>query len=411
MIAMLSPNPAIFNRRMLICIVTGFSSGLPLFIFLNLIPVWLAEANVSLKTIGLFSLLMLPYTWKFMWSPFMDRFAPPLGRRRGWMLITQLALLLSIATLGLLSPIDQFALVMIASIFLTFCSASQDVVLDAYRRELLPDEELGLGNVIHVNAYKIASLVPGSLALILADHLPWSWVFMFTAFSMLPGIIMTCLISEPIVEIKPRSLMESVIAPFQEFMSRQNIKTGVLILLFMLFYKLGDSMATALASPFYLEMGFSKTEIGLVAKSTGLLASIIGGFVGGIWMMHLGINRALWIFGVAQAIAILGFAFLAYTGNNLFILGVVIGGEAFGTGLGTAAFVAFIARTTTKEFAATQFALFTALTALPRTFANASTGYLVESFGWIVFFILCFMLALPGMLLLPKVAPWNEKIG
>jgi PAT family beta-lactamase induction signal transducer AmpG len=222
---------------------------------------------------------------------------------------------------------------------------------------------------------------------------------------------MTCLISEPIVEIKPRSLMESVIAPFQEFMSRQNIKTGVLILLFMLFYKLGDSMATALASPFYLEMGFSKTEIGLVAKSTGLLASIIGGFVGGIWMMHLGINRALWIFGVAQAIAILGFAFLAYTGNNLFILGVVIGGEAFGTGLGTAAFVAFIARTTTKEFAATQFALFTALTALPRTFANASTGYLVESFGWIVFFILCFMLALPGMLLLPKVAPWNEKIG
>lgn len=411
MIAMFSPNPAIFNRRMLICIVTGFSSGLPLFIFLNLMPVWLAEANVSLKTIGLFSLLMLPYTWKFMWSPFMDRFAPPLGRRRGWMLITQLALLLSIATLGLLSPIDQFALVMIASIFLTFCSASQDVVLDAYRRELLPDEELGLGNVIHVNAYKIASLVPGSLALILADHLPWSWVFMFTAFFMLPGIIMTCLISEPIVEIKPRSLMESVIAPFQEFMSRQNIKTGVLILLFMLFYKLGDSMATALASPFYLEMGFTKTEIGLVAKSTGLFASIIGGLVGGIWMMHLGINRALWIFGVAQAIAILGFAFLAYAGNNLFILGVVIGGEAFGTGLGTAAFVAFIARTTTKEFAATQFALFTALTALPRTFANASTGYLVESFGWIVFFILCFMLALPGMLLLPKVAPWNEKIS
>lgn len=411
MIAMLSPNPAIFNRRMLICIVTGFSSGLPLFIFLNLMPVWLAEANVSLKTIGLFSLLMLPYTWKFVWAPLMDRFSPPLGRRRGWMFITQLALLLSIATLGLLNPIDQFTLVIVASIFLTFCSASQDVVLDAYRRELLADNELGLGNVIHVNAYKIASLVPGSLALILADHLPWSWVFMFTAFFMLPGIVMTCLISEPLVEIKPRSLMEAVIAPFQEFMSRQNIKTGVLILLFMLFYKLGDSMATALASPFYLEMGFSKTEIGLVAKSTGLLASIIGGFVGGIWMMHLGINRALWIFGVAQAIAILGFAFLAYAGNNLFILGVVIGGEAFGTGLGTAAFVAFIARTTTKEFAATQFALFTALTALPRTFANASTGYLVESFGWIVFFILCFMLALPGMLLLPKVAPWNEKIG
>lgn len=402
-------SPAVFNRRMLICVFTGFSSGLPLFILLNLVPVWLAEANISLKTIGALSLLMLPYTWKFLWSPFMDRIAPPLGRRRGWMLITQLGLITSITALGLLNPATELNSVIFTSLIITFCSASQDVVLDAYRRELLSDQELGLGNVIHVNAYKIASLVPGSIALILADHLAWSWVFLLTALFILPGIIMALLIDEPHVEIAPRSLVDSVVAPFKEFISRQQLKTGIFILLFMLFYKLGDSMATALASPFYLDMGFSKTEIGLIAKNTGLWASIAGGFVGGIWMMRLGINRALWIFGIAQAIPILGFALLAELGHNVWCLGLVISSEAFGTGLGTAAFVAFVARTTTKEFAATQFALFTALTAVPRTFANASTGYLVDSMGWTQFFIICFLLAIPGMFLLHKVAPWYEK--
>jgi PAT family beta-lactamase induction signal transducer AmpG len=291
-----------------------------------------------------------------------------------------------------------------------FFSASQDVVLDAYRRELLPDSELGLGNAIHVNAYKIAGLIPGSLSLILADHLPWSSVFLITALFMLPGILMALFVSEPALKNgAPKTLRDAVVEPFQEFTSRNGLKSALLVLAFIFFYKLGDSMATALATPFYLDMGFSKTEIGLIAKNAGLWPSVIGGLLGGIWMIKLGINRALWIFGVIQMVAILGFAWLATLGHNLSWLALVIGIEALGVGLGTTAFVAFIAHTTHPLYTATQYALFTSLAAVPRTFANAATGYLVEWFGWMPFFLFCFVIALPGMLLLLKVAPWNGQ--
>jgi len=297
-------------------------------------------------------------------------------------------------------------------VWVAFLSASQDVVLDAYRRELLPDVELGLGNAVHVNAYKIASLVPGSLSLILADHMEWSSVFMITALFMLPGLVMTLLVTEPALKnVAPKTLRAAVVEPFQEFITRNGLNSALTVLLFIFLYKLGDSMATALATPFYLEMGFSKTEIGLVAKNAGLWPSVIGGMLGGIWMMRLGINRALWIFGAVQMIAILGFAWLAMVGHSLPWLALVIGLEALGVGLGTAAFVAYIAHTTNPLYTATQFALFTSLAAVPRTFANAATGYLVEYFGWVNFFVLCFVLAIPGMLLLLKVAPWKATLG
>jgi len=279
--------------------------------------------------------------------------------------------------------------------------------LDAYRREILPDIELGLGNVIHVNAYKIAGLVPGSLSLILADHLPWHSVFIITALFMLPGFIMTLLVKEP--EVKggaPKTLKQAVIEPFHEFIARNGIRSALTILAFIFLYKLGDSMATALATPFYLDMGFSKTEIGLVAKNAGLWASVAGGILGGIWMIQLGINRALWLFGLVQMVAILGFAWLALVGHDVLVLALVIGFEAFGVGLGTAAFVAYIAQTTHPLYTATQFALFTSLAAVPRTVANAGTGFMVERMGWFNFFIACFLLAVPGMLLLYKIAPW-----
>ncbi|HEY8086182.1 MAG TPA: MFS transporter, partial [Methylophilaceae bacterium] len=273
----------------------------------------------------------------------------------------------------------------------------------------LPDIELGLGNAVHVNAYKIAGLIPGSLSLILADHLPWSAVFIVTALFMLPGLAMTLSVSEP--ELKqgaPKTLRQAVVEPFQEFISRHGLNSALLVLAFIFFYKLGDSMATALATPFYLDIGFSKTEIGLIAKNAGLWPSVIGGLLGGIWMVKLGINRSLWLFGAMQMVAVLGFAWLASVGHSPFWLAAIIGLEAFGVGLGTTAFVAFIARTTHPLYTATQFALFTSLAAVPRTFANAATGYLVESMGWVKFFLLCFVVAIPGMLLLTKVAPWNE---
>jgi len=400
----------LLNKHMLICIFTGFSSGLPLYILIALLPAWLRSEGVDLKAIGLFSLIQLPFTWKFLWAPLFDRYIPPLGRRRGWLFISQLTLILSIPCFGLWHP--QFDLWTIAYLacLIAFFSASQDIILDAYRRELLLDVELGLGSAIHVNAYKIASLIPGSLSLILADHLPWSSVFLITALFMLPGIAMTLCISEPqLKDGTPKTLKAAIVEPFHEFLSRNGAQSALLVLAFIFLYKLGDSMATALATPFYLDMGFSKTEIGLVAKNAGLWPSVIGGLLGGIWMIKLGINRALWLFGIVQMLAILGFAWLATIGHNLPVLALVISVEALGVGLGTAAFVAFIAHTTHPLYTATQFALFTSLAAVPRTFANAATGYLVDWLGWEAFFLLCFVVAIPGMLLLFKVAPWNGE--
>lgn len=405
----------LFTRRMLICIFTGFSSGLPLYLLFNLIPAWLRSESVDLKTIGLFALIQFPYTWKFMWSPLLDRYVLPiLGRRRGWMLLTQSALLLTISLMGAFSPQSDIQLIAMIATLLAFLSATQDIALDAYRRELLADSELGLGNAVHVNAYRIAGLVPGSLSLVLADMVPWNLVFIITGLFMLPGMAMTLLISEPHRASPPKSLREAVVEPFHEFITRQGWNSALLMLAFLFLYKLGDSMCTALATPFYLDMGYSKTEIGLIAKNAGLWPAVIGGLLGGLWMVKIGINRALWLFGLVQVVSILGFAWLASMGQRSEItaaalsqLAVVIGLEALGVGLGTAAFVAFIARATHPAYTATQFALFTSLMAVPRTFANAATGWLVDGLGWTRFFLLCTFLALPGMLLLFKVAPWH----
>ena len=408
---------ALFNRRMLLCIFMGFTSGMPLYLLFNLLPAWLRTEGIGLKEIGLFALIQFPYTWKFLWAPFLDRYSVPvLGRRRSWMLISQLGLLAVIAALGSFSPKESLNVIVALTVVLALLSATQDVVLDAYRRELLPDSELGLGNAFFVNAYKMSTLVPGSLALILADHLPWSQVYWITALFMLPGVAVTLLIRElTVAATAPKTLRAAVVEPFREFFTRKGVVEALIVLAFVLLYKLGDSMCTALATPFYLDMGYSKSDIGLVAKNAGLWASVAGGFVGGLWMVKLGIHRALWIFGVVQGIAILGFVWLAWLGpqasiepDDLVRLAVVIALEAFGVGLGTAAFVAFIAKATNPLYTATQFALLTSLMAVPRTFINASTGYLVEDLGWLNFFWLCAVLAVPGMLLLVKVAPWNE---
>jgi len=407
----------LLNRRMLLCVFTGFSSGLPLYLLLNLLPAWLRSEGVDLKTIGFFALIQFPYTWKFLWAPLLDRYIPPLGRRRGWMLMTQIGLLCSIAALGFLSPVAALGSVVWLAIFIALFSATQDIALDAYRREILPEAELGLGNSVHVNAYRIAGLVPGSLSLILADHLPWAQVFLITALFMLPGLLLALFAAEPLIaKSAPKTLREAVVEPFHEFIHRAGWREAVLILAFIFLYKLGDSMCTALATPFYLDMGFAKSQIGVVAKNAGLWPEVIGGLLGGLWMVKIGINRALWLFGVVQLLSILGFAWLAWLGPRAAVgaaelaqLALVIGFEALGVGLGTAAFVAFIARATNPLYTATQFALFTSLAAVPRTFINATTGVLVEQMGWMGFFLLCMALAVPGMLLLVKVAPWGAQ--
>jgi PAT family beta-lactamase induction signal transducer AmpG len=419
----------IFSRRMLICLFNGLAAGMPLFFLYHLLPAWLRSENVDLKTIGLFSLVGIPYTWKFVWSPLMDRFCPPfLGRRRGWMLITQLALLAIMSLLGLFDPAKHILLIAALALAVAFFSASQDIVLDAYRRELLPDNELGLGNSMYVNGYRAAVFIPGGLGLILADHLSWPLVFGVIGAFMLIAIAKTLMIEEAYARsLPPSTLAEAVGKPFREFFGRPGgVRQALLVLAFLFFYKLGDNMATALSTPFYLDLGFSKTIIGSMVKLVNFWAMLVGSFLGGAAIYKIGINRSLWLFGLVQMLSILGFAWLAVAGNDVVLLGAVIGFEYLGVGLGTSALVAYMARLTNKNFTATQFALLSSLVALPRSFANAGTGFLVEGIkagdgiyfrifgewsglGYCKFFLFCTLCAVPGMVLLKWVAPWTGK--
>ncbi len=401
----------LLNRKMVTCIFLGFTSGMPLYVLIQLVPAWLRSNGVDLATIGLFALVSLPYTWKFLWSPLMDRYKLPfLGRRRGWALITQIGLLFSIAALGRFDPSVSLQAIVVTVFVISLFGASQDIVIDAYRRELLADDELGTGTSFFINAYRLSSLVPGSLALILSDLLPWPVVYWITAAFMGVGIVTTFIIREVSDDaLAPATLKEAVIDPFVEFFSRDGIKSGLAILAFMFLYKLGDNMATALATPFYLDTGFSRTEIGSIAKIAALWSSIVGGILGGIVMLKLSINRALWIFGFVQMFTILGYVWLSTAGYNPMGLFIVVSGEYLGVGLGAIALTAYMARETSKAFTATQFALFSSFIAIPRTFANASTGFIIEAIGYTLFFIVCTLIAIPGILLLFKVAPWNGK--
>ncbi len=406
---------AYLNKHMLICVFLGFTSGLPLFTLVYLVQAWLRSEGISLKEIGLFALIQLPYTWKFLWAPLMDRYLPHLprwqpGRRRGWMLVTQLSAAFAIAALGFVSPRESLWMVAALTTLVAFCGASADIVIDAYRRELLSDLEQGLGTAVHVNAYKIAALVPGSLSLILSDYLPWNAVFAVTAAFMLPGIVMTLMVQEPRVQgAPPRNLHEAVVLPFREFIQRDGWHGALLILGFIFLFKLGDTMATTLTTSFFLDIGFSKTQIGVLAKTTAFWASLAGGIVGGLWLIKIGIARGLWIFGLLQIVSTLGFAWLAQVGPSSTLMAAVYGFETFSTGLTLAAFTAFIASTTDPRYTATQFALFTSLASVPRTLASAASGFIVAQTGWFDYFLICAALGIPGMLLLFKIAPWETR--
>lgn len=420
---------ALLNKRMLICIFNGFTAGLPIYFLVQLIPAWLRTENVDLKTIGFFGFVLLPYSFKYLWSPILDRYIPPfLGRRRGWMLITQVLLFVFMALLAVMNPQTDIKLILYVGLAVGFFSATQDIALDAYRRELLPDNELGLGNSFYANAYRVSGFIPGALGLILADYMPWSLVFLIVAAFMLVGIVHTFLIKEIEDDIKPpKSLKEAVVEPFRDFFAKDGFKAGLLILLFIFFYKFGDVVAQALITPFYLDVGFSKTVIGSVAKIVGLWSMIVGGFLGGILMFRLGINKSLWIFGVVQMVSILGFAVLNEVGPNVWMLGFAVAFEYLGVGLGSAALMAYIAKCTNKNFTGTQLALLSSFFAIPKSFAGILAGILIEGvkvsdgmfykvfgtisgIGYTNFFFVCTVLALPGMILLLWVAPWHAKV-
>jgi PAT family beta-lactamase induction signal transducer AmpG len=393
---------------MLVALVMGFSAGLPLLLTMGVLQAWMKEKNIDLTWIGMITLVQLPYTWKFIWAPILDRFTLPfLGRRRGWLIVSQLALVLAIVALGYSDPVEHVSLMIVAAVLVAFFSATQDIIIDAYRREDLPDEELGLGSSMYIYGYRLGMLLASGGGLIMADHMPFSRVYLIMAFCMLPGILTTLLTPEPSVTAgTPRTLKEAVINPMVEYFNRSN---AIWILIFILLYKIGDTMASAITTPFYLDIGFSKTDIGAVVKVFGTGATLAGAFLGGIILLRLGINRSLWIFGALQALSTACFAVLARVGYSIPALSGVIAFENLSSGMGTAAFVAFMASITNKKFTATQYALLTSLIGVPRALASSVTGYMAKTIGWEGFFIICALVAIPGMLMLLKFAPWNSK--
>jgi PAT family beta-lactamase induction signal transducer AmpG len=387
------------NPRLLVVLLLGFSSGLPLLLIGGTMRAWMTERGLDLKTIGYFSLVGLPYTWKFIWSPLADRYTLlPIGRRRSWLLVSQVGVALSLVMLSQIDPHAQTWALAGSAFVVAFFSATQDIVIDAYRREILSDDELGIGSSLNVLGYRLALLVAGAGALFFADHVAWTYVYWAMAGLMMVGILTTLFCPEPTVEFAlPKTLRESIVRPFVEFMSRDRAWT---ILAFVLLYKIGESLASDMFNPFFLKLGFSKTEIAGVAKVFGVWATIIGSLVGGALLVRLNTYRALWIFGLLQSCALLLFSLLAHVGAHLPLLAVAIGAENFTSGMATTAFVAFMALQSDKQFTATQFALLSSLTGVSRAVLGASSGVLAESLGWPLYFVACAAITIPGLVVL-----------
>jgi MFS transporter, PAT family, beta-lactamase induction signal transducer AmpG len=399
------------SRKMAALLLLGFSSGLPLLLIGNTLKAWMTVENVNLSAIGWFSLASLPYSLKFLWAPFVDRFTLPfLGRRRGWLLLTQIALIIAIAIMGFQQPKQALQLLAINAIAIAFISATQDIASDAYRTDVLTKLEMGAGAAVFILGYRIALLVAGALALILADRLPWSSVYLVMAGTMVIGIFATLFAPEPKQISPPASLVDAVMLPFGEFFQRKGVMRGLLILLFITLYKLGDALLSNMTTPFLLQTGFTKTDIGAIQVGMGLIATIVGALAGGSILSRIGINRSLWVFGILQAVSNLAYFFLAYVGKNYQAMVLAINIEQFCGGLGTAAFVAFLMSLCNQRFSATQYALLSSLMAVSRDILSAPGGAIAAVTGWSTFFLITIVAAVPGLLLLPVFAPWNSKL-
>jgi MFS transporter, PAT family, beta-lactamase induction signal transducer AmpG len=399
------------SRKMAALLLLGFSSGLPLFLTSKTLQAWMTVEGVNLRSIGLFSLVGLPYSLKFLWSPLLDRFVPPfLGRRRGWLALAQGALLLAIAAMALQQPRQALQFLAINALLIAFFSATQDIAADAYRTDVLEQREMGAGAAVFVLGYRVALLVTGALALILADQMPWSTVYLLMSLLMVVGLVSSFWAPEPREQERPpESLSEAVILPFAEFFQRSGVIRAVLILVFIVLYKLGDALVNNMSTPFLLKTGFTQTDIGAIQGGMGLLATIVGTLAGGAILSKLGINRSLWVFGGLQAVSNLAYFVLAQVGKNYSFLVITINIENFCAGLGTAAFVAFLMSLCNQRFSATQYALLSSLMAVSRDILVAPAGGLAEATGWPLFFLLSIVAAVPGLLLLPVFAPWNSQ--
>ena len=409
-----SPFKVFGQPKMAALLFLGFSSGLPLYLTGTgkTIQAWMTTAHVSLSAIGWFSLAGLPYSLKFLWAPALDRYVPPfLGRRRGWLVITQVALLIAIGAMAFHDPVNGLRMLAINALLISVFSASQDIVGDAYRTDVLSEREMGAGASVWVLGYRLAMLFAGSAALVLADRLSWPTVYLLLASLMVVGIVAAILAPEPLLrEAPPRNLGEAVVLPFREFFTRSGLIRGVVVLLFIVLYKYSDSLAGSMTTPFLLKTGFTQQEIGVVLGGAGLIAIIVGSIVGGAVIARLGINKPLWIFAVIQALSNLTYYGLSLAGRNhaYMVFAVII--ENFGLGLVSAALTAYMMTMCNKRFSATQFALLSSLMAASRDILVSPAGKVAESVGWPTFFVITVIAGIPCLLLLGFVAPWRADV-
>ena len=396
-----------FERRLILMLPLGFASGLPLLLSSSTLQAWLTLEGIAIATIGLFALTGLPYTLKFLWAPLVDRFAPlPAGRRRAWLLLTQMVLALALAALATLNPRADLLLIAGIALLIAFFSATQDIAFDALRTDILRPEERGLGAALSVTGYRLAMLVAGALALILGEHWGWSNTFLLMAGLMALTLVVTLLTPEPDGTHAPRTLAEAISGPLKAFFARPEA-WGLIVLVIL--YKLGDAFAGSLTTAFLIRgAGFSATDVGLVNKGFGLAATLIGAITGGLWLMRLGLFRALLLFGILQAITNLGFLALSLAGHNYPLMVLAVGLENLAGGMGTAAFVALLMGLCEVRYSATQFALLSALASLGRVFLGPVAGGVVTWLDWPLFFVMTFLAALPGLWWLYRLRPAVE---
>lgn len=439
---------SIFSRKMLVTLLLGFSSGLPLLLTGGTLKTWLAREGIDIKTIGYFAWVGLPYSLKFLWAPLIDRWTlSRFGRRRSWIILMQIALALSVFAIGTFSPAQYFntglenasveifsgglsflngwvyfakALFLnpffMTAFLIAFFSATQDIAIDAFRREYLDENELGLGSTVNIYGYRIAMLISGGLGigLVASDGNPgmsWSQLYTMMAGLMLVGVVGTLLASESSSDdVAPKSLREAVIDPFVEFFKRDGVGKALSILVFIFMFKVGDAISGSMLNPYYVQIGYSNMDIGFVAKTLGLFSSLGGMFIGGLVLVRLGIFRSLWIFGLLQALSTAAFALLTHTGPAFMPFAAVVVFEDLTSGMGTSAFVAFMAKVSNKRYTATQFALLSSLSSVGRSFISGFAGNMVDSLGWAGFYYACALIALPGILLAFKLKNDEKEI-
>jgi PAT family beta-lactamase induction signal transducer AmpG len=391
------------SRKMASLVLLGFSSGFPLYLTSRTLQAWMTREHVDLRMIGLFSLVGLPYSLKFLWAPFLDRYSIPfLGRRKGWIALSQLALALAIGFMAFRNPASHLRFFAANALLIAFFSATQDINIDAYRADILEPHESGAGAGILVLGYRLAMIATGAVALILADHWGWPAVYL-----LLGGVMILLLLASTAVpklpalkEQPPQTLTEAVRLPFQEFFFREGTLKAVLILAFIILYRMSDLLISNMTTPFLLQIGFTQTDIGAMQGGVGLVATIVGILVGGAIMSRIGMTRSLWIFGLLQAVSNLAYMFLANMEKSYTAMAGTIVVENICTGLGTAALIGFITTLCNPRFSATQYALLSSLIAVARDIIAAPAGSIAQSTGWPLFFMLSFVAAVPGMILL-----------